>query len=261
MKTSRNQVLLAAVLLVCIAGCGTSHTQSDANKSTAAAEATLRVDPNIEATITGKVTLEGEPPKFAPIDMSSEPGCKNSSPVYPQTVVAGNDGSLANVVVYVKGGLGNYRFDPPASPAVLRQKDCMYEPHIVALMVNQPLEIRNDDPTVHNIHLLPKTSEQWNHSQTPGAAPLTTSFALPEMAIPVECNVHPWMRSYMFVFSNPYYAVTSPTGTFELTNLPPGSYTIEAWQEKYGVLDQTITVGPKESKTLAFVYRSSGTKH
>jgi hypothetical protein len=190
--------------------------------------------------------------------MSGEPNCRNSTPVFPQTVVAGKNGALANAVVYVKSGLGNYHFDPPAHPVVLDQKECMYEPHVVALMVNQPLEIRNDDLTIHNVHLVPKTNAQWNRSQTPGSPPLVTSFAKPELAISVECNVHPWMRSYMFVFNHPYYAVTSTPGTFDLKNLPPGTYTIEVWQEKYGTQDQTVTVGAKESKTISFAFKASG---
>jgi hypothetical protein len=161
-------------------------------------------------------------------------------------------------VIYVKSGLGNYRFDSPPDPVVLDQRGCMYEPHVLALMVNQPLEVRNDDATIHNVHPESKANESWNRSQTPGAPPLTTSFAKPELAIRVECNVHPWMRSYMFVFAHPYYAVTSTAGTFELKNLPAGTYTIEAWQEKYGVQDQTVTVGAKASKNISFAFHAVG---
>ena len=79
-----------------------------------------------------------------------------------------------------------------------------------------------------------------------------------ELAIPVKCNVHPWMKSYIFVFKNPYFAVTTKDGKFDLSNLPPGTYTIEAWQEKYGVQDQQVTIGPKESKTVSFTFKASG---
>ena len=140
--------------------------------------------------------------------MSGEPNCTGGSPIFPQTVVMGPHGELANVVIYVKSGLAGYRFDAPHDAVALDQKGCMYQPHVLALMVNQPLAIRNDDATIHNIHPVPKTNEQWNRSQTPGAPPLITSFAKPELAIAVECNVHPWMRSYLFVFAHPYFAVT-----------------------------------------------------
>ena len=65
------------------------------------------------------------------------------------------------------------------------------------------------------------------------------------------------MRAFLFVFGDPYFAITSKTGAFELKNLPPGTYTIEAWQEKYGVQDQTVTLGAKESKALSFTFNTA----
>jgi Carboxypeptidase regulatory-like domain len=65
------------------------------------------------------------------------------------------------------------------------------------------------------------------------------------------------MRAYVFVFPHPYFDVTTTAGTFDLKNLPPGTYTVEAWQEKYGTQDQTVTIGPKELKSLAFAFTSS----
>ena len=258
MKISALYFGLAAVLFVAFTGCGKDETSGHSEESSAASGPALHVDLNTTGSITGTVALDGMPPRFPAIDMSGEPNCRNTTPVFPQTVVTGKNGALANAVIYVKSGLGNYRFDPPPDSVALDQKGCMYEPHIVALMVNQSLEIKNDDATIHNVHPVSKTNEAWNRSQTPGAPPMTISFAKPELAIPVECNVHPWMRSYMFVFAHPYYAVTSTAGTFELKNLPPGTYTIEVWQEKFGTQDQTVTVGAKESKTISFAFRASG---
>jgi hypothetical protein len=63
----------------------------------------------------------------------------------------------------------------------------------------------------------------------------------------------------VFVFDNPYFAVTSIAGTFELKNLPPGTYTIEAWHEHYNVQDQTVTIAAKESKSISFVFKSAAT--
>jgi hypothetical protein len=74
--------------------------------------------------------------------------------------------------------------------------------------------------------------------------------------MPVLCNVHPWMRAFVFAFDNPYFAVTWKTGKFELQNLPPGTYTIEAWQENFSAQDQTVTIAPKESKAISFTFLS-----
>lgn len=219
---------------------------------------TAVVDPATAANIIGAVTLEGEPPQFHPIDMSAEPACvkANSKPVIPQIVVTGEHGALASVVVYVKSGLGRYKYDVPTAPVVLNQKGCMYEPRVLALRVGQPLEVHNEDPTTHNINVRARHNRSWNRSELPGEAPFTEKFDHPELGIPVTCNIHPWMRAYLFVFDNPYFDVTTKTGDFELKTLPPGTYTIEAWQEYYGAQDQTVTLGPKETKSISFVFKA-----
>jgi hypothetical protein len=239
-----------------ISGCGGTSNQ----KATPVLLPTRKIDAATTGSITGKVTLEGQPPPFKPIDMSAEPYCEklNTAPVFPQQVVTGDAGSLANVVVYVKDFPADYIVAAPGGPATLAQHGCMYDPHVVALRTGQPLEIRNDDQATHNILAMPEQNPKWNRSETPGAAPIEEIFATPELAIPLRCNVHPWMKSYVFVFSHPYYAVTAKDGQFELKNLPPGKYTIEAWQEKYGKQDATITVGPKESKSMDFKFNAAG---
>lgn len=216
------------------------------------------VDQATAGTITGTVRLDGAPPKFRPIDMSAEPTCVKEHPngVIPPIVVTGEHGALANVAVYIKSGLGRYKYDMPQDPVVLNQKGCMYEPRVLALRVGQPLEVHNEDPTVHNINVRARDNHSWNRSEEPGEAPFTETFKHPELWIPVTCNVHPWMRAYLFVFDNPYYAVTSKAGDFSLKGLPPGTYKIEAWQEFYGVQDQTVTLGPKETKSISFVFKA-----
>ena len=81
------------------------------------------------------------------------------------------------------------------------------------------------------------------------------TFARQEVMIPVKCNVHPWMRSYIGVVGHPFFAVTGDDGTFTIKGLPPGTYTIEAWHEKFKTMEQTVTVGPKDSKTVDFSYK------
>lgn len=219
---------------------------------------TAVVDAATAGTISGTVVLNGPAPSFHPIDVSAESACvqENPAPVIPPIVVTGEHGALANVAVYVKSGLGEYRYDVPQTAALLDQKGCMYTPRVVGIMTGQPLEIRNSDATLHNIHPMPRVNRSWNRSEEQGAPPFRATFDHPETAIPIMRNVHPWMRAYLFVFGNPYFAVTSRAGTFELKGLPPGTYTIEAWQEHYGFQDQTVTLGAKESKSISFVFGS-----
>jgi plastocyanin len=241
---------LLALATFAISGC--SHSVKESQTTTAT------VDPSTTGSITGTVTLDGAPPAAKPIDMSAAPACvqANPQPVLPQTVVTGDKAALANVVIYVKDGLGNYHYDAPAETAVLQQKNCMYSPHVVALMTGQPFEVQNNDPTMHNVHPMPKHNRQWSNSQPSGSAALHETFTHTEFAMPVLCNVHPWMRSTVFVFDHPYFAVTPREGNFTLKNLPPGTYTIEAWHESLGTQDQTITIAPKESKTISFTFKS-----
>jgi hypothetical protein len=206
--------------------------------------------------IKGTVKFEGAAPKPSPIDMSQDPLCAklHSTPATTEDVVVGGDGGLANVVIYVSDGLTSHNFQPPPQPAVLEQKGCQYKPHVLALQANQKLDVVNGDETTHNIHPTPNNNREWNMTQ-PHAMPLEQSFAREEIAIPVKCNIHPWMKGYIAVFKHPYFAVTDKNGSFELKELPPGTYTITAWQEKLGSQIQKVTVSSGESKTLDFAFK------
>ena len=103
---------------------------------------------------------------------------------------------------------------------------------------------------------LAQSSHNLKQSPTPippGSAPIEQTFAREEI-IPVKCNVHPWMKGYIAVFKHPYFAITEKDGTFDLKNVPPGDYVIQAWHEKYGVLAQKVTLGPNQAKALQFVF-------
>ena len=140
------------------------------------------------------------------------------------------------------------------------QKGCMYEPHVLALRTDQPLQVVNSDSVTHNIHPVPKDNREWNESQPPGSAPITQTFARQEVALPVKCNVHPWMKAYIAVLGHPYFQVTGRDGSFELKNVPPGTYKLVAWHELFGASEQDVTLGPKESKSVSFVFRANPLK-
>jgi plastocyanin len=258
MKSRMFYFVLAAALAFEF-GCGKKETEKTAEES-APAPAATPIDTATVGDVSGTVMLRGVPPPFKPINMSAEPYCTkaHSSPVLPEEVVTGEKGALANVIVYVKDGLGDRTFDAPKEPVELDQKGCMYQPHVVALMAGQDLKVVNSDQTTHNIHPMPKDNREWNKSQPPGASPIEDTFARAEVAIPVKCNVHPWMKSYIAVFKHPYFIVTGKDGSFDIKNLPPGTYTLEAWHEKYGTVDQQVTVGAKESKTVTFAFKTTG---
>jgi len=208
------------------------------------------------ASLRGVVKFEGTVPKARLISMSADPNCarQHPSPVFAQEVVTDSKGDLENVVVYVAAGLGDRTFDVPAQPVVVEQRACMYQPHVLAVRANQPLHVVNDDPTAHNIHPTPANNREWNKAEPPGSS-VDETFAREEIAIPVKCNLHPWMHGYIAVFKHPYFAVTGKDGSFDLSGLPPGTYTIKAWHEKLGTSSQTITIGASETREINFVFK------
>ena len=212
--------------------------------------------PTTGATVRGIVRFEGKVPAPKTISMGADPACAKLHPslVSTQEVMADAKGDLQNVIVFVSEGLGDRTFDAPSQPAVVEQKGCMYQPHVLAVRANQPLELVNDDSTSHNIHPVPANNREWNKAEPPGSK-MEEAFAREEVAIPVKCNVHPWMRGYIAVFKHPYFAVTGKDGVFDLSNLPPGTYTIKAWHEKFGTATQTVTIGSNETKEISFVFK------
>ena len=253
-------ITAAGALAIAMISCGGNKEATPETPAAGTPAATGKpVDAATAGSVKGTIKLDGTAPKMKPINMAAEPSCakQHTTPAMTQDVVPGDNGTLQNVVVYLKGDFGQYTFDVPKTPATIDQKGCQYNPHVLAMMVNQPLQVTNSDQTTHNIHPVPKDNREWNESQPPGASPIMQSFAREEVAIPVKCNVHPWMKSYMAVLSNPYFQVTGKDGSFELKNVPPGTYTLTAWHESYGSTDQSVTVGPKEDKTITLTLKAS----
>ena len=248
---------LALCALLAFAACNKKeNTEQSSNapaESAAPAQPATPIDPATVATINGTVKFDGTAPKPAKIDMSQDPGCKGANEAE-SIVVSGGD--LANVFVYVKDGLGNRTFDVPKDPVVLEQQGCRYHPHILGVMAGQTVQIKNADPTTHNIHPTPKDNREWNESQPPSSPAIEKNFAREEIMLPVKCNQHPWMKMYVNVVKNPFYAVTDKSGKYEIKGLPPGDYTLEFVHEKLGPpQDIKVTVAPKDTKTVDATFK------
>jgi plastocyanin len=209
------------------------------------------------ASVVGRVRFEGQRPEPTRINMSADPSCakQHPGPIFSEDFSVAEDGALGNAVVFISDGLTGVSFDPPAEPVVFQQKGCMYKPHVLAMRANQKLKVVNSDNTMHNIHPVPAYNLEWNKAEPAGAS-LEETFAREEIAIPIKCNVHPWMRSYIAVFKHPFFKVTEKDGSFDLHDLPPGEYTIKAWHEKLGTVTQKVSVGAGEAKHIDLLFKS-----
>jgi plastocyanin len=250
--------MLALCALLLLAACNKKENTEQSNNSATeqqAQPAATPIDPATVATVNGTVKFDGTAPKPAKIDMSQDPGCKGTNQAE-SIIVSGGD--LANVFVYVKDGLGNRTFELPKDPVVLDQKGCQYHPHVLGVMAGQTVQIKNDDPTTHNIHPTPKDNREWNESQPPSSPALEKNFTREEIMLPVKCNQHPWMKMYVNVVKSPFFAVTDKSGKYEIKGLPPGDYTLAFVHEKLGEQDQKVTVAPKETKTVDTNFKAAG---
>ena len=209
--------------------------------------------------ITGTVKFDGAAPHMKGIDMSKDPYCvkqHEGNPPHLESVVVGSGGGLQNVVLYISEGLSASEASAvPSAQPTFDQKGCMYTPHVLAMDATQQFKVITSDQTTHNIHPEPNPlagNIPWNKSQPPGAPPIVTSWKAEEF-IAVKCNIHPWMHGYFAVVKGPY-ATTDGSGSFTL-DVPPGTYTVTAWQEELGKQTQKVTVSAGAPAKADFTFK------
>ncbi len=255
--------LIAALSLLSLASaCGGPKTDEPGTDGTG--DGKKYVSKNDEGTITGKVSYSGAAPEAKKIDTSADAACTSKSPNLTVEEWVVKDGKLANTYVYIKDGtladgtkIGDYSFETPTATATLDQNGCHYKPHVLGVMVNQPINITNSDPTTHNIHFTQGNNPDWNQSQANGAAALSHKLARAEIMVPVKCNQHPWMKSYVGVTKHPFFAVSAEDGSFTIKGVPPGKYTVVAWHEggaKGTEKPMEVTVPAKGAATADFSF-------
>ena len=257
MQSQRISTLALMSLVPLVFACGGGDAgDGDADGDAGAQEAP--VDLSNAGSISGTISFSGTAPAPEPIDMSDEEQCASAhdEPTVMHTVDVGDDGGLANVFVYVKEGLPAGDWPTPGEAVELDQVGCEYHPHVLGVQTGQDIEIKNSDGILHNINTTPSANRGFNISQ-PTTMTSTRSFSRPEIMIPVRCDVHGWMESYIGVTEHPYFAVSGEDGSFTIDDLPPGDYVIEAWHERYGTQTASVTVEPNGSATVDFSYDDS----
>lgn len=247
-------VVSSALLL---AACGGTKEATPVAEKKAEKPDYFKPDPATAGTITGVIHFTGKKPARKRIDMSGDPACveAHKGAAYEDAVVVSGSGALANTFVYIRSGLEGKKFEPAAEPVVIDQRGCGFQPRVLGIQTGQTLRVTNSDPVTHNIHPLAEVNREWNHSQGAGDPPLSRRFVKQEAMIRVKCNIHSWMRGWIGAIDHPYYATSGTDGRFEIRNIPPGNYVLEAWQEALGTQERQITVTPSGKIETDFTFK------
>ncbi|MBI2359441.1 MAG: carboxypeptidase regulatory-like domain-containing protein [Deltaproteobacteria bacterium] len=199
-------------------------------------------------TISGAVKFKGSAPAPKKLDINKDKEvCAKTPKNDPSLIVSG--GNLVNAVVSITDIKKGKKADP--QKVTLDQKGCEYHPHVVALVAGSSVEILNPDGILHNVHSYSKVNSAFNVAQPKFKKAMTQKIDKPEI-ISVKCDVHGWMSGWLFVAEHPYFSVTDKSGSFKLTDVPPGTYTVEVWHETLGKQTQKVTVKSKEEAKVTF---------
>lgn len=197
-------------------------------------------------SIAGVVKYRGTPPPPAPLDVNKDKEVCATSPKTNPELLVGPDGGIHYAVVSISNIQKGKAFET-ATPTI-DQKGCEYLPHVMLARAGADVEVLNSDGILHNIHSISKANPPVNIAQPKFKKKVTAKFDKPE-AVKLTCDVHNWMQGWVIVQEHPYYAVTDASGSFKLTDVPPGDYELKLWHEKLGETTQKVTVqGGQETK-------------
>ncbi|MBX7156802.1 MAG: hypothetical protein K1X66_00245 [Verrucomicrobiae bacterium] len=213
--------------------------------------------------IQGKVTLKGTPPPDRVIPGAQSVKDCHSNEIKTEFWKVGTNGGLANVVVWVEGVSRETKPSELLAKVVIDQQGCHYVPHITAVQAKEKFVIQNSDPTLHNVRanqmLKGKKKVVFNLAQPVKGMKSEVSFSEPGL-YSLECDVHPWMQSWVWAMDSPFYAVTDQDGFYQLPKgLPAGDYEVKAWHERFlKPLSQKIKLANKtEEINFEFVLEST----
>ncbi|MGH9713024.1 MAG: plastocyanin/azurin family copper-binding protein [Candidatus Acidiferrales bacterium] len=152
--------------------------------------------------------------------------------------------SAENIAVYVEAIPGK-KFEAPAKHEVIDQRRMAFVPRVAIVLQGTTVDFLNSDSVGHNVYW-PSISGNKKLAHNLGTWPKgeRKSFQFNEPGVAsLLCNVHPEMSGYLVIAPTPYFAVTDSDGTFEIKNVPAGTYTLKTWSEEGKATTQSVTVG------------------
>ena len=204
-----------------------------------------------KGTISGHVVFKGH---HAPAMLAV---CKDKdicgTSIQDPRLIVGARGEVKNAVVRIRDL--PHGESAPVKEAILDQRKCAFVPHVLAIIAGTAVKVTNSDGILNNIHTLSEDNPSFNRAQPKYLKEVTEIFSKPEI-ISVRCDVHGWMGGWIFVAANPYFDVSAADGTFKLTEVPAGKYTLEVWHETLGKQTQQVEVRVGEWAKVHFEFQA-----
>lgn len=145
----------------------------------------------------------------------------------------------ANTLVYIEKATGNFK--PPAKNPVMDQKNLVFVPRVLPILVGTTVDFLNNDDVLHNV-FTPDACAKFDLGTYPKGQVKSHKYDKEGCQTVVLCNVHPEMEAYVIVLQNPYFALTDKEGNFSIEKVPAGKYVLMVWNEKLKAVAQNITV-------------------
>ena len=146
----------------------------------------------------------------------------------------------ADAVVYV-GAIPGKSFPAPKDHAKMDQKNLVFAPHILPVLVGTTVDFLNSDAVLHNVFTPEACAEKFNLGTWPQGQTKSYTFAK-ECAAVLLCKVHPEMEAYVVAVPTPYFASVKADGSFHVGDVPDGSYTVKIWHPKLKAAEKPVTV-------------------
>ncbi len=162
-------------------------------------------------------------------------------------------GALSGAVVSVEGmKREEYRKDGTKDRKVINMH-CAFSPRIGVARLGQDIEVRNQDPILHNTHIRLGKRTILNVAQVPGGKPIVKRLKRSGLHS-VRCDKHIFMESSLYVFNHPFYDLTDKAGAFRISGIPPGKHPIQVWHETLGILEKVVRVPKEDTVRIDFAY-------